>query len=569
MPLRPVSRPGTPSSQPSTAALQPPSTHGTITPSPLSQSSSGSGGSTNGGGFRAHLNHLLPRHTQLHVNVQIHQLSSVPLVSGEFACRWKLKGVQSNPAGKGLLKKPHGHHHGHRSRSKSRPPQDRGGDHELAPSADNASISGRSSSSLRSPGIPSVVVHSDERPSTSSSPLASPTPSAPLSPPASPESAPSLSVSDASTAEERDRDGEYITGTRGQTPFKSLRDDHSVRWEQSINAVVKIPITRPPHGSHDADNFAPYDAAPAGGSSEEPGILEPCPLKLVVIQDPKNGPTNPRLGAVYLDLSEYASLTRDEKGGHKLTRRYLLSESKVNATLQLTITMTYFGGSRAFLCPPLPKGEILSGISSFGLGELGGDDVFRTRPDTSSLFGWGHERDGMPPSSSPTSSIYSLYNPSRSRTHLNATPSALSSNTGEDSGSADGSSDAGSNVAGSSAVPPDAAKPVSEAKEALLRPFTSPKATEVLIDALFNPMPMATPLPEDPTLRPFLVYQPAPPEGEKSTAEEIPDAAAETASMRSSDGGTMASGSNSTHSTGRERWWKRRLGHSTAALEVR
>ena len=109
--------------------------------------------------------------------------------------------------------------------------------------------------------------------------------------------------------------------------------------------------------------------------------------------------------------------------------------------------MTYFGGSRAFLCPPLPKGEILSGISSFGLGELGGDDVFRTRPDTSSLFGWGNERDGMPPSSSPTSSIYSLYNPSRSRTHLNATPSALSSNTGEDSGSADGSSDAGSSCA--------------------------------------------------------------------------------------------------------------------------
>ncbi|KAL1732926.1 hypothetical protein EV714DRAFT_270254 [Schizophyllum commune] len=231
--------------------------------------------------------------------------------------------------------------------------------------------------------------------------------------------------------------------------------------------------------------------------------------------------------------------------------------------------MTYFGGSRAFLCPPLPKGEILSGISSFGLGELGGDDVFRTRPDTSSLFGWGHERDGMPPSSSPTSSIYSLYNPSRSRTHLNATPSALSSNTGEDSGSADGSSDAGSNVAGSS-VPSDAAKPVSEAKEALLRPFTSPKATEVLIDALFNPMPMATPLPEDPTLRPFLVYQPAPPEVEKSTEVKDEGAeAAETASTRSSDGGTMASGSNSTHSTGRERWWKRRLGHSTAALEVR
>ncbi|KAL1737723.1 hypothetical protein HDZ31DRAFT_70866, partial [Schizophyllum fasciatum] len=156
MPLRSVSassRPGTPTSQPPTHALQPPSTHGTITPSPLSQSSSssGSGGSTNGGGLRAHLNHLLPRHTQLHVNVQIHQLSSVPLVSGEFACRWKLKGVQSNPAGKGLLKKPHPDgkhgHHSQRSRSKSRPPQEKGKaremERDLAPSPDDASISGR------------------------------------------------------------------------------------------------------------------------------------------------------------------------------------------------------------------------------------------------------------------------------------------------------------------------------------------------------------------------------------------------------------------------------------------
>ncbi|KAL1738572.1 hypothetical protein HDZ31DRAFT_69853, partial [Schizophyllum fasciatum] len=234
---------------------------------------------------------------------------------------------------------------------------------------------------------------------------------------------------------------------------------------------------------------------------------------------------------------------------------------KVNATLQLTISITYFGGSRAFLCPPLPKGEILSGISSFGLGELGGDDVFRTRPDTLSLFGWGHEGEGLPSTSSPTSSIYSLYNPSRSRTHLNATPSALSTTTAEDS-SADGSSDTGSSA------PPDATKPVSEAKQALLRPFTSPKATEVLIDALFNPMPMATPLPEDPTLRPFLVYAPPPPEGERAMAREE-DAGADTASTRSSDGGTMASASNSAHSTGRERWWKRRLGHSTAALEVR
>lgn len=468
--------------------------------------------------------------------------------------------MQSNPAGRGLLKKPHPdgkhhyhHHHHHRPRSSSRPPQEKGKARE---DGDDVSVSGRSSKSHRSATIPSVVVSDDAaRASTSSSPLASPTPSSTrISPPTSPESTtPSLSVSDVSAVD--DRDGDYTSATRGQTPFKSLRDDHSVRWEQSINAVVKIPIVRP-NGSQESE-ISSYTAHSPGGSTEEPGVLAPCPLKLVLIQDPKNAPTNPRLGAVYLDLSEYASLTKDEKGGHKLTRRYLLSESKVNATLQLTITLTYFGGSQAFLCPPLPKGEILSGISSFGLGQLGGDDVFRTRPSALNLFSWGPESDGLP-STSPESSIYSLYGPSRSRTHLNATPSAM----GEDS-SADGSSDAGSSM------PPEAAKPVNEAKQALLRPFTSPKATEVLIDALFNPMPMATPLPEDPTLRPFLVYAPA--QAEQREREREADAE----SVRSVDGATLASGasgasgSNSTHSTGRERWWKRRLGHSGAPLEVR
>src|ERR1700710_1262309 len=56
-------------------------------------------------GFRAQLAHLLPRHAVFLLRLTIHQLSSVPLVHGEFGVRWKFKGVTS---GGGLLGKVKG-----------------------------------------------------------------------------------------------------------------------------------------------------------------------------------------------------------------------------------------------------------------------------------------------------------------------------------------------------------------------------------------------------------------------------------------------------------------------------
>jgi N-terminal C2 in EEIG1 and EHBP1 proteins len=59
----------------------------------------------------------------------------------------------------------------------------------------------------------------------------------------------------------------------------------------------------------------------------------PNPLKLVVMQlinheDPHASPQNPRLGAVYLNLAKYINQGNVE-------RRYLLKESKTNATLKV------------------------------------------------------------------------------------------------------------------------------------------------------------------------------------------------------------------------------------------
>jgi hypothetical protein len=48
-----------------------------------------------GGGLRGHLKHLLPRHSLFAVHVTIHELSSVPLVHGDFGVRWRFKNVQA------------------------------------------------------------------------------------------------------------------------------------------------------------------------------------------------------------------------------------------------------------------------------------------------------------------------------------------------------------------------------------------------------------------------------------------------------------------------------------------
>lgn len=109
------------------------------------------------------------------------------------------------------------------------------------------------------------------------------------------------------------------------------------------------------------------------------GLL-PNPLKLVVMQrvipdDPDGNPSNPRLGAVYLNLAEYV-------GQGSVERRYLLRESKTNATLKLTIELEHMGGETQYIPPPLPKGEILTGIAGFLE-----NDVYRKRPRELDLYG--------------------------------------------------------------------------------------------------------------------------------------------------------------------------------------
>ncbi|KAJ6552207.1 N-terminal C2 in EEIG1 and EHBP1 proteins-domain-containing protein [Mycena vulgaris] len=153
------------------------------------------------------------------------------------------------------------------------------------------------------------------------------------------------------------------TSTRGQTPWLPLRD-HSVSWEQPLSAVVQMSIDRDTHR------------------------LLPHPFKLTVLQrviarDP-DAPQNPQLGVVELDLAEYAdSFPASALSKDIVTRRYLLRDSKTNATLRLSIRVEPEGTPPPFTAPPLPNGEILAGVSTLLTTHA---DVYRTRPRALDLY---------------------------------------------------------------------------------------------------------------------------------------------------------------------------------------
>ena len=92
------------------------------------------------------------------------------------------------------------------------------------------------------------------------------------------------------------------------TPFQKLKD-HAVIWQHTLSTTLKFDIERDTLG------------------------LLPNPLKLVVMQrvipdDLDGNPSNPRFGAVYLDLAEFF-------GQGSVERRYLLREIRTNGTLKV------------------------------------------------------------------------------------------------------------------------------------------------------------------------------------------------------------------------------------------
>ncbi|KAJ3528085.1 hypothetical protein NMY22_g9543 [Coprinellus aureogranulatus] len=184
----------------------------------------------------------------------------------------------------------------------------------------------------------------------------------------------------------------HLSAARGMTRYLPLKD-HSITFNFPLEAIVKMDVTRsaapsaatsdPTLDGHGVDGASgalaagelnPYDPhshssnsissmMPQGALQSPKPNLQPSPLKLVVMQrvvpdDPSSVPQNPRLGAVFINLAEYV-------GKGKVERRFLLKESRVNATLKLSIEVNYLSGYQGYIAPPLPKAEILGGIEGF------------------------------------------------------------------------------------------------------------------------------------------------------------------------------------------------------------
>ncbi|KAL0945897.1 hypothetical protein HGRIS_012181 [Hohenbuehelia grisea] len=334
-------------------------------------------------GLRAQLQHLLPRHAIFHVRLQIHDISSVPLIAGEFAVRWRFKNVHVVPGARaggflGLGGKKH-HHNAHRQRSRSRPRNGPTNDNlakDIGTTSEESPASGHGSPDSMSldghPPIPSLVISVNTPTSspdslspsaTTPAPTPLPSPSFPIPTAHSVPRIPTLAeltslrisglptqpqhkaASTPSLAATTPIDG-YST-PRGLTPYIPLRD-HKVLWEHTVDIAVKMDVERDTHR------------------------LMASELKLEVMQrvlpnDP-NAPHQPRLGVIRLNLAEYAT-------PEAVTQHYLLQKSKTNATLRLTVALEQIGGDRSFIAPPLSRSGVLAGVR----GVLD-SEVLRMRP---------------------------------------------------------------------------------------------------------------------------------------------------------------------------------------------
>ncbi|KAH8827141.1 hypothetical protein DL96DRAFT_1556280 [Flagelloscypha sp. PMI_526] len=330
--------------------------------------------------LRTHFHQLLPRHVTFHVRLQIHLLDSVPLVSGQFATKWKIKGGTTNGTATPNNKSGILHKVRRTSRRPSRPPSRQstaGNEHEDDESSPESSSATEHSSNRRQNSYgPLGVSRTTTMDSKSSSKsillngtttpdlLSDDYPTPSLTSASTSDSLPSslpTSLTSSSTPTE------YISRPRGITPFRPLRD-HSVTWEHTLDSIVKMDVDR-----DSKDLLSSY-------------------LKLSVMQEVIPGdldaPQNPKLGELHLNLAEYAGAgpNGDGKNGgatsvNRVTRRYLLEQSKTNATLKLTLEMERISGEMDFIPPPLPKDQIFAGV-----GALLENEVYQERPEALDYF---------------------------------------------------------------------------------------------------------------------------------------------------------------------------------------
>ncbi|KAG5644473.1 hypothetical protein DXG03_008299 [Asterophora parasitica] len=318
-------------------------------------------------GLRAQLHHLLPRHAFFHVQIVVHQITNIPLVTGEFAVKWKFKNVHSLPGckvgdGRGLFARVRARRRARieeraereKSRGRAGEEEDGYGDGEdtvslgssEAASQHRASIDGRSTSASLWSGKSSsssssssshtntsrTFVHNPSL--TASHSLASTTTFATSTTTSNPSVSPSLGMGAGGVA--FGTPATATTPAKAQTQFRKLKD-HNVTWDHTISLLVRMDVNRDPQSTLmscpvqlSVLQRQPEAAAPEASHAKDAASSD---VSVHGSGNAKhnhhhhNGPRPTRFGVVNLDLAQYAC-----KG--EVGRRYLLRESKTNATLK-------------------------------------------------------------------------------------------------------------------------------------------------------------------------------------------------------------------------------------------
>lgn len=262
----------------------------------------------------------------------------------------------------------------------------------------------------------------------------------------------------------------HYSPAKGITPFVKLKE-HSVVWEKTLKLVVQMSVSRDNDGLGNClAKFVVMQVALLSFLSleraDQPVHVACGPWRPRCTPQPTSRSRPPQPRTIRRCWRHHKTLSstpkQDQRDAQGLLPFALSRSCHSHVVTQLTIHLEHTAGELAYVAPPLPKGEILSGVASF----LESSDIYRTRPRASDLY-----------------------------THVSSGSS--SDNVGTASGS-----DTSSIVSGSGAsygAPNQSHRHgIHGTVRKQRRPFevsklpmiNDPKGTEKLIEALFNPVPV-------------------------------------------------------------------------------
>lgn len=145
---------------------------------------------------------------------------------------------------------------------------------------------------------------------------------------------------------------------------------HSVDWEFQVQHTIRVMLGKPtgsgdkgrtptgsatnPSGTHTPVNNGKGGPKPIARLGEGP--TSDSGLKLEILQAGGKGKENILFGYTNIDLAPFADHGRT-------ARRFLLKDSKTNATIRITVDMKYIGGDQDWAPPPLAEGHLVTGVA--------------------------------------------------------------------------------------------------------------------------------------------------------------------------------------------------------------